>query len=636
MCARTCQRASESCVCVCLIRILLGIVWLARDVREREREKREERAPNLSNMDHLTSVGSSDDDSKICKQFMHCNSPSSPQNMYLLQSSGSDFSLGVLQPQDCGQPFAVQNQLLPHSQTETCSFNLEPHIAQAGDLSSCSYNHYHQGCPFQANQGLGPHYVGHESFGALLKSGMPHTPAVVPAAASPEALLDTLSLIEHKVQQLQGIVRLMVHRKGQQAMQQALTAEVTSVLSQLIAATAGLLQQSSESAAHHASSSNLQLNHMVGETSDSRPRDYRHDTVNHSMDAGLGDPMENRHKNSGTSSKEYLTMVGGVGTGSARGSDVGHLEVAGSGLRDQRTGCERLVSPSVALRNTGNPPRNMSKTRVGAKASPNSAVEASISHGMDCLPHQVIPSEGTEMDLPLRDDDDDDNDEGENLPPGSYELVEMDATEILAEHTHFCEICGKGFKRDANLRMHMRGHGDEYKTPAALARPAKSTHSSVVRPRRYSCPYLGCKRNKQHCKFLPLKTMLCVKNHYRRSHCPKIFTCSKCNTKKFSVAADLKTHEKHCGCNKWRCSCGTTFSRKDKLFGHIALFAGHTAVLPSNEEESSVGGLDSETDCLISEYDKGMEGLPCSDSMFWVQEDATVLLKKMGQHECHS
>ncbi|XP_028102610.1 protein SENSITIVE TO PROTON RHIZOTOXICITY 1-like [Camellia sinensis] len=35
------------------------------------------------------------------------------------------------------------------------------------------------------------------------------------------------------------------------------------------------------------------------------------------------------------------------------------------------------------------------------------------------------------------------------------------------EQNYFCMICGKGFKRDANLRMHMRGHGDEYKTPAA-------------------------------------------------------------------------------------------------------------------------------------------------------------------------
>ena len=77
----------------------------------------------------------------------------------------------------------------------------------------------------------------------------------------------------------------------------------------------------------------------------------------------------------------------------------------------------------------------------------------------------------------------DDEDAGEALPPGSYELIEMDAMEILAEHTHFCEICGKGFKRDANLRMHMRGHGDEYKTAEALARP-KQGLAGAIRPRR--------------------------------------------------------------------------------------------------------------------------------------------------------
>lgn len=194
--------------------------------------------------------------------------------------------------------------------------------------------------------------------------------------------------------------------------------------------------------------------------------------------------------------------------------------------------------------------------------------------------------------MDVHEEHDDDIDEGENLPPGSYEILQLEKEEILAPHTHFCVICGKGFKRDANLRMHMRGHGDEYKTAAALAKPHKDPVTEVKLIKRYSCPYVGCKRNKDHKKFQPLKTILCVKNHYKRTHCDKSYTCSRCNTKKFSVIADLKTHEKHCGRDRWICSCGTTFSRKDKLFGHIALFQGHTPAIPIEESKggAAVGG----------------------------------------------
>ncbi|KAK4279762.1 hypothetical protein QN277_011486 [Acacia crassicarpa] len=190
--------------------------------------------------------------------------------------------------------------------------------------------------------------------------------------------------------------------------------------------------------------------------------------------------------------------------------------------------------------------------------------------------------------------DEEDGDEGENLPPGSFEILQLEKEEILAPHTHFCTICGKGFKRDANLRMHMRGHGDEYKTPEALAKPNKESESEPKLIKRYSCPYPGCKRNKDHKKFQPLKTILCVKNHYKRTHCDKSYICSRCHTKKFSVMADLKTHEKHCGKDKWLCSCGTTFSRKDKLFGHIALFQGHTPAIPLDESKAPVGQADME------------------------------------------
>lgn len=173
-----------------------------------------------------------------------------------------------------------------------------------------------------------------------------------------------------------------------------------------------------------------------------------------------------------------------------------------------------------------------------------------------------------------------------------YYIVELDAADLLAKYTHYCAVCGKGFKRDANLRMHMRAHGDQYKSSAALSNPIKKINAAdtglaednnaATLPRKYSCPQEGCRWNKKHAKFQPLKSMICVKNHYKRSHCPKMYVCKRCNRKHFSVLSDLRTHEKHCGDLKWLCSCGTTFSRKDKLMGHVALFAGHAPAVSTS------------------------------------------------------
>ncbi|XWS28669.1 hypothetical protein CRYUN_Cryun25bG0090800 [Craigia yunnanensis] len=169
----------------------------------------------------------------------------------------------------------------------------------------------------------------------------------------------------------------------------------------------------------------------------------------------------------------------------------------------------------------------------------------------------------------------------------NYDIVELDAADLLAKYTHYCQVCGKGFKRDANLRMHMRAHGDEYKTSAALSNPMRNHEGSTTAmgngstkllPKKYSCPQEGCRWNQKHAKFQPLKSMICVKNHYKRSHCSKMYICKRCNRKQFSMLSDLRTHEKHCGDLKWQCSCGTTFSRKDKLMGHVALFVGHSPI----------------------------------------------------------
>ncbi|XP_022755902.1 protein SENSITIVE TO PROTON RHIZOTOXICITY 2-like [Durio zibethinus] len=172
------------------------------------------------------------------------------------------------------------------------------------------------------------------------------------------------------------------------------------------------------------------------------------------------------------------------------------------------------------------------------------------------------------------------------ISANNCDIIELNAADLLAKYTHYCQVCGKGFKRDANLRMHMRAHGDQYKTTAALINPMKNhegntaiANYSTELPKKYSCPHEGCRWNQKHAKFQPLKSMICVKNHYKRSHCPKMYVCKRCNRKQFSVLSDLRTHEKHCGDLKWQCSCGTTFSRKDKLMGHVALFVGHSPVL---------------------------------------------------------
>ncbi|GAU19113.1 hypothetical protein TSUD_79360 [Trifolium subterraneum] len=188
----------------------------------------------------------------------------------------------------------------------------------------------------------------------------------------------------------------------------------------------------------------------------------------------------------------------------------------------------------------------------------------------------------------------------------TIDIVELDAVELLANHVHVCEICGKGFTRNANLRMHMRAHGDKFKTPEAL-RCVRETRLSAT---RFSCPFEGCKRNRIHKKFKPLKSVFCLRNHFKRSHCPKTYMCDRCRRKSFAVVSDLKSHMKQCkGESTWKCSCGTTFSRKEKLFGHVERFEGHSPAVVEEEKGKTMAAEECVDEIMTKESDC-LNGLP--------------------------
>ncbi|XP_019436262.1 PREDICTED: protein indeterminate-domain 9-like isoform X2 [Lupinus angustifolius] len=150
-------------------------------------------------------------------------------------------------------------------------------------------------------------------------------------------------------------------------------------------------------------------------------------------------------------------------------------------------------------------------------------------------------------------------------PDPDAEVIALSPKSLMATNRFVCEICKKGFQRDQNLQLHLRGHNLPWKLK-------QRNKQEVIKKKVYVCPEKSCVH---HDPFRALGDLTGIKKHYSRKHGEKKWKCNKCS-KKYAVQSDWKAHSKICGTKEYKCECGTTFSRRDGFITHRA-FCGALA-----------------------------------------------------------
>ncbi|MFH4975719.1 hypothetical protein AB6A40_002428 [Gnathostoma spinigerum] len=127
-----------------------------------------------------------------------------------------------------------------------------------------------------------------------------------------------------------------------------------------------------------------------------------------------------------------------------------------------------------------------------------------------------------------------------------YEDVYPSAEELLMENSMppLCNVCGRSFSNVNALRMHLVKSHDIVESAADSRLRHRSSNSEKGLSRKFHCPFMNCRCTRLNISF---KSFKLLRQHALKVHNEKSLKCSLCNMAEFSLARDLKYHQ------RWRC-----------------------------------------------------------------------------------
>ncbi|XP_039870388.1 zinc finger protein 271-like isoform X3 [Simochromis diagramma] len=203
-----------------------------------------------------------------------------------------------------------------------------------------------------------------------------------------------------------------------------------------------------------------------------------------------------------------------------------------------------------------------------------------------------------------------------NSGPEDSDTVDSQMTENTEEKPFSCDFCGQKFKRDSNLKTHIRVHTGEKPFSCKICERSFRNQYNLNRHmrvhtgeqpfgcdvcnKRFSHPGSLKRHQNVHTGEKPFSCSICNKKFRQRIHFKrhmrvhtgeKPFGCDVC-CKRFNCKRNLKTHMRvHTGERPFGCDvCKKSFSQPGILKRHMSVHTGNKSLQPDQTRDLRLAG----------------------------------------------